>query len=526
MKYKIIIPILIMTLMITGPFSIVFGNVSATEEDTPYPAGWEDMTAEEIARYVEGLLEENPWDKIDNPDSPNLQDPVNSGGPPYIYEPPWDYYEDGNETAGGGIGFAWVETGADEDKGFVHTITESGPGVGGHSALGWIAHGFWFQSTAQATYEFTFEYDIHGWAVGFSVDSVTPPGSGFSGVQVYLIFQVKTTEETVVLVNEQTIPFVHATYDVRLDETVTHTMQVPFLASESSRISVIAVAKSTTSGVGVGAAGAEGYLDDLSNPGVGGVLKKVTVTGPDFEMKEIWMSSQPDDGDKNYEVPNPSPGQSVYFHYRYKLHGSGAYPPYRREVRLNGDVFCSRDAVTTANEGGHTYYVWCNDPWVAVKGTHVIESEVDVNNEINELDENNNEINYEFRVGEDLYAHGSLGWPRVKPGSTVTGSFEVENVGSPGSELDWEITEWPSWGNWTFDPLSGDNLKPEDGAITVQVSVVAPNEESRKFEGEIKIENTKDPSDCNYIDVILMTPKNKKSMVSFQLHHVPHLTDY
>lgn len=83
---------------------------------------------------------------------------------------------------------------------------------------------------------------------------------------------------------------------------------------------------------------------------------------------------------------------------------------------------------------------------MAVKGTHAIESEVDVNNEIDELDENNNEINYEFRVGEDLYAHGSLGWPRVKPGSTVTGSFEVENVGSPSSELDWEITEWPSWG--------------------------------------------------------------------------------
>lgn len=65
-------------------------------------------------------------------------------------------------------------------------------------------------------------------------------------------------------------------------------------------------------------------------------------------------------------------------------------------------------------------------------------------------------------------------------------------------------------GNWTFDPLSGDNLKPEDVVITVQVSVVAPNEESRKFEGEIKIENTKDPRDCNYIDVILMTPKKNQ----------------
>jgi len=59
---------------------------------------------------------------------------------------------------------------------------------------------------------------------------------------------------------------------------------------------------------------------------------------------------------------------------------------------------------------------------------------------------------------EDLDAQGKLTWVRAPPGSTVTGSFTVENIGDPGSELDWEITEWPSWGSWDFDPNIGNQI--------------------------------------------------------------------
>ena len=50
----------------------------------------------------------------------------------------------------------------------------------------------------------------------------------------------------------------------------------------------------------------------------------------------------------------------------------------------------------------------------------------------------------------DLDCNGSLSWTDVPPGSTVEGSFEVSNIGEDGSELDWEVIEWPDWGNWSF----------------------------------------------------------------------------
>jgi len=105
----------------------------------------------------------------------------------------------------------------------------------------------------------------------------------------------------------------------------------------------------------------------------------------------------------------------------------------------------------------------------------------------------------------DLDCSGSLNWIDVPPGSTVTGSFTVENIGDPGSELDWEITEWPSWGSWDFDPNSGNNLKPEDGTVTVNVEVVAPDQQCENFTGEVKVINTEDSNDFDIIYVILQT---------------------
>jgi len=54
----------------------------------------------------------------------------------------------------------------------------------------------------------------------------------------------------------------------------------------------------------------------------------------------------------------------------------------------------------------------------------------------------------------DLECGGSLTWTwtNVEPGSTVTESFTVKNVGDSGSELDWEISNYPSWGTLTLDP--------------------------------------------------------------------------
>jgi len=110
----------------------------------------------------------------------------------------------------------------------------------------------------------------------------------------------------------------------------------------------------------------------------------------------------------------------------------------------------------------------------------------------------------------DLDCDGTLGWEDVDPGATVTGSFTVENVGDPGSLLDWEIQSYPDWGTWTFTPESGADLTPEDGAITVDVEVVAPDEPETEFEGEVKIVNSDDPADFCIVEVALATPVNQE----------------
>jgi hypothetical protein len=109
----------------------------------------------------------------------------------------------------------------------------------------------------------------------------------------------------------------------------------------------------------------------------------------------------------------------------------------------------------------------------------------------------------------DLICEGDLNWVDISPGSTVTGSFIVENDGEPESELNWEITNFPNWGDWTFTPESGSGLTPEDGPFLVNVSVTVPNDPNAEFYGEIRITNTDDSSDVCEIDVYLKTPKSK-----------------
>lgn len=105
----------------------------------------------------------------------------------------------------------------------------------------------------------------------------------------------------------------------------------------------------------------------------------------------------------------------------------------------------------------------------------------------------------------DLQCEGSLSWAKVKPGATVTGNFTVQNSGEPTSELDWVVVEWPEWGEWTFTPVSGTDLTPEEGAVSVVVQVVAPSEKS-EYNGTIKIVNAHDPGDYEEISVFMKTP--------------------
>jgi hypothetical protein len=134
----------------------------------------------------------------------------------------------------------------------------------------------------------------------------------------------------------------------------------------------------------------------------------------------------------------------------------------------------------------------------------------------------------------DLDCTGRLTWTRVKPGQIVTGSFTVQNIGDAGSSLNWTINaSLLTWGSWTFMPQSGENLTPEGGSITVQVSVVAPEENHGNFQGYLRVENLEDSSDFDTIPVSLTTQlalgQGLHDWTPFQLLHwlltrfLPHL---
>ena len=117
-------------------------------------------------------------------------------------------------------------------------------------------------------------------------------------------------------------------------------------------------------------------------------------------------------------------------------------------------------------------------------------------------------------VGEpripDLDCEAELNWSDVEPGSNVTGEILVENVGDEGSWLAWEIESYPEWGTWTLTPMNGTDVRPEDGQVTIDVLVSAPDEKNTEYTGEVKIVNQNDPDDYCIVTVSLVTPRNKQ----------------
>jgi len=108
----------------------------------------------------------------------------------------------------------------------------------------------------------------------------------------------------------------------------------------------------------------------------------------------------------------------------------------------------------------------------------------------------------------DLDCYGNLYWTNVQPGATVNGSFQVQNIGEHDSLLNWKInTSSVNWGTWSFNPHSGVNLTPEDGPLTVQVSVRAPFEKNTAYEGHIRVENQNDMKDFDVIPIYLNIPR-------------------
>ena len=113
-------------------------------------------------------------------------------------------------------------------------------------------------------------------------------------------------------------------------------------------------------------------------------------------------------------------------------------------------------------------------------------------------------------VESDLECTGDLTWTKVEPGTIVSKEIYVENIAASGSLLDWEIIEWPDWGNWAFTPIEGYDLRPEDGQVTVKVFVKAPDEGNEHFSGHVTVVNKENAGDFEILDVSLTTPRNKR----------------
>ncbi|HEC88021.1 MAG TPA: hypothetical protein ENI52_01750, partial [Thermoplasmata archaeon] len=104
----------------------------------------------------------------------------------------------------------------------------------------------------------------------------------------------------------------------------------------------------------------------------------------------------------------------------------------------------------------------------------------------------------------DLKCDGSLSWSEIRPGSTVKGEFFVENDGENLSLLNWEISSYPEWGEWSFTPSNGEWLKKGD-KITVEVTVIVPDKKNGNFTGTVKVVNKQNEDDFEIIPVSLTT---------------------
>ncbi|MBU0497523.1 MAG: aryl-sulfate sulfotransferase [Candidatus Thermoplasmatota archaeon] len=115
----------------------------------------------------------------------------------------------------------------------------------------------------------------------------------------------------------------------------------------------------------------------------------------------------------------------------------------------------------------------------------------------------------------DLDVEGSLYWEDIRAGEILHSNFKLKNIGGPGSLLDWDIASYPTWGTWSFSPNHGDGLTPEQGNLTIQVSIITPDNENQVFEGSIRLENRDNPNDFDVIPVYLRTPKPDTNVISF-----------
>jgi hypothetical protein len=101
----------------------------------------------------------------------------------------------------------------------------------------------------------------------------------------------------------------------------------------------------------------------------------------------------------------------------------------------------------------------------------------------------------------DLQCGGNLTWVDGHPGETIQGTIWVYNAG--GGRLQWEITDWPSWGVWDFGSYFPG--RPSGGTWFVFFNLTAPVQEHETFTGQMTAVNKEKGIDYGIINASLST---------------------
>ena len=105
---------------------------------------------------------------------------------------------------------------------------------------------------------------------------------------------------------------------------------------------------------------------------------------------------------------------------------------------------------------------------------------------------------------------GNLKFNDASPSQKVTKEIKIKNAGDAGSKLDWKKYDNPDWGSWSFSPSSGDDLTPEDGSVTIKVTLTAPNpSETTDYTGEVVFINEADSGDKIVLQASIHVEKSR-----------------
>jgi photosystem II stability/assembly factor-like uncharacterized protein len=191
--------------------------------------------------------------------------------------------------------------------------------------------------------------------------------------------------------------------------------------------------------------------------------------------------------------------------------GDFDYVPGTDNLYISTGVYSSDPTYQGASfsiDGGHNWIEWTEVSGIQLFATTWVEGIIGWAGSFSQDEYTGGVYKYIPGYESNLFCEGVLRWEEVSGGSTVQGSFIVKSQGEPGSELNWEVSEYPEWGEWTFTPESGTGL-PLGDSITVDVEVVVPTDKETEFTGIVKVINSDDSSDSCEIDVYLLTPRNK-----------------